>query len=888
MIPSPLLPQSIEAPRTLRQHHGISAEGVIIACAAGFPTVAVVAALWQICTQAGFPSGVFLPLATLSAFFCTLTTCLCAHLFVDSGSRRTAIFVELVVGLSLVWGGFSYAVFQGSPFHPAINYPGSITERTSGPLSIDGDSHVARTVRDQKQGESAVSSAAYLLIAFYSTFFFVPIMLSWAQRHLSATSRFQILLCMTCLSWLIVGVSLSRNATGDMVPQSNKSDSQRRATPLEGTEQKDLSNSTVDQIPTAVRIDGSFATLALVALFGVPLFLSIPFIQLFLAEFVDTSRLARLWIITTVASLSVLVLMALVAPRLIEQNTIWLSTVGVTLSVLSIWILLPTVSDTSASWTAVHVSGLSWMIGGYVILGRPWQMSSDHLLQSLVTVSLPILMTLLHLLLGLYSPRKLLIFEHLCWWWIKAAILALASAIYWQPALAAILFSTLIYSVVLAVPFSTQPPEISYLRYLFARYLSFHELWGYLWGMFRRKSPDQGSGPDWIDSVPRPVSIDAKVVAALPASQAVRYAVHVQRPSWLDPVTLAVVIVTTIVIAVVYGFWRSTPEATIRQLLPGITTGVAFLLLTAWLLLIRLHAAKQMLLLCKDFACWWNGESMDWLMSYEAMHDIRVWKQRLILSEIGGQSVIIRSLEASEFWPTANFIQNQSLNARMTSISSQLAQSGKVACGPIVLSWSGLSCRGRVLAWEDVGNLTWSSDGVIISKKNGLSNWAFVSAQQIPNPLCLRALMLYFHAVQIFLCSVSAGRTTNPIDFERVLRSVRGMDEFHLSDNDKVGTAMTEVARYQYPLLLSLKADPTLLGLPQAADAAESILGTAWKSLAASVEKFIPLPPRLEYLSQDATDVPASGFAEWVKQQRPLNSSPANLTDDTLDSTFPT
>jgi hypothetical protein len=121
----------------------------------------------------------------------------------------------------------------------------------------------------------------------------------------------------------------------------------------------------------------------------------------------------------------------------------------------------------------------------------------------------------------------------------------------------------------------------------------------------------------------------------------------------------------------------------------------------------------------------------------------------------------------------------------------------------------------------------------------------------------------------MFLSSITAGRTSSPGDLDRVLRSVRGTDEFRISDGETVVTALTEVSRYQLPYLFSLKTDPTMQGLPNAHDAADCIVGLALKALGANISEFVPIPERLNYLSEAACDVPVSGFVEWFKANMP-------------------
>ena len=110
-------------------------------------------------------------------------------------------------------------------------------------------------------------------------------------------------------------------------------------------------------------------------------------VQLFLRTFADTNQLGKTWIITTVASLLVVLLMTMVAPRIFPNQAYSLATAGLALSLLSAWVILPTVSDTETTWIAGHVCGLTWMMAGFIFLGRPWTMSHEQLLRHLAVLS---------------------------------------------------------------------------------------------------------------------------------------------------------------------------------------------------------------------------------------------------------------------------------------------------------------------------------------------------------------------------------------------------------------------------------------------------------------------------------------------------------------------
>ena len=850
----------------------ISAEGIIIGCATGFPVLTVVSAICQLSSSTGRNSEIFLPLAVLSAFFCTLLTCLAAHLFADSRRRGTAVFVGGVLGLSLLWCGFSYIVFQSTFFQSTIKYVSSLTEHSSRQIRVETGNEVdlaTQMPRAQPGTEEQEIEESFVIVAAIFTLIFIPAVLAWSERHLAGISRFRILLCVTCLSWLIVAIAWTRIA-----PDGNAYSNGHSALPAQSTtsaeQQIDVQSPAFDagDILNRAGQDIPIPQFAFAALFAVPVFFSIPFIQLFLTEFTDTTKLARIWMVMSVLSLSIIALMAMVAPRLFGENTLWLSTSGVALTVFSAWVILPLVRDVPTSWTATHVCGLTWIVGGYVLLGRPWTMTPDQLLRSLAAVVLPAAVTLIHMLLGLYSPKRLATFEHLSWWLVRAAILTLCALFYWQPAIAVRIVGIVFWTVVLLAPFSSTPSEILYLRYLIARYSSIREIYGLLWGLLRRRPAGQTQDPNWIQRIPSMIEPDPAIVAALPESETIQYCLRARRNDKLDPLTLAVAVVTTVVIAVSYSAWRSLPGSTLRQNAGPILISLGFLTLTGWLLLIRFHSARQSLVLGNSVVGWWNGTDMEWMISYDAVLNVRVWNQRLMLHKVSGGAATSGRL--SDVWPAANFIESRKLGQKMTATLGQLDENEKIDYGPIALSWEGLSVRGRTLPWDDVGKVQWNAGRVAIVNRRGTNAWAQISAREVPNPLCLRTTVLFFHAVRVFLSSVTESRTSNPRNLFSVLRSVRGTDEFRLTDENTLIAAMTEVVRLQFSKSVESSLDATLRGLPNAMDPANIAVGEAWQSLSRIVFQFVPIPDRLAFLSQAASEIPLAGLVEL--QMRELSS----------------
>ena len=354
-----------------------------------FPIAVVLLAIAQFYFAVRFSMSTYLVLVVLSAFFCTLCVCLSAHFFVTPETRRGAVAFQVAIGLVVLWGGFSYFVMQSETFSAMIDEFHVVSELNSprSPLKTEIRKGVEWIVpQNTSLNRSSMSAASAAVMAVLGALLVAPYLVSWTLLNLSVAARFRILISMTCVSWAIAGIAWSFGSALDAETTTEA------AVPNSSTQHDEV------EVPAALPInnDGlissrwyrdSIPSFAIGILFAVPVYLSVPFAQLFLRTFADTNQLGKTWIITTVASLLVVVLMTMVAPRIFPNQTYSLATAGLALSLLSAWIILPTVSDTATTWIAAHVCGLTWMMAGFVFLGRPWTMSHEELLRHLAVLS---------------------------------------------------------------------------------------------------------------------------------------------------------------------------------------------------------------------------------------------------------------------------------------------------------------------------------------------------------------------------------------------------------------------------------------------------------------------------------------------------------------------
>jgi len=364
--------------------HRVMVMGAIV-----FPISVVLLAIAQCYLATRSSMSTYLVLVVLSAFFCTLCVCLSTHFFVAPETRRGAVAFQVTIGLIVLWGGFFYFVMQSETFSAMIDEFHLDSELNSPrfPWKTEIRKGVEWVVPQSTTiNSSYMSAASAAVLAVLGALLVAPYLVSWTLLNLSVAARFRILISMTCVSWAIAGIAWSFGSALDAETTTEA------AVPISSTQHDKV------EVPAAQSMnnDGlissrwyrdSIPSFAIGILFAIPAYLSVPFAQLFLRTFADTNQLAKTWIITTVASLLVVVLMTMVAPRIFPNQAYSLATAGLALSLLSAWVILPTVSDTETTWIAGHVCGLTWMIAGFIFLGRPWTMSHEQLLRHLAVLS---------------------------------------------------------------------------------------------------------------------------------------------------------------------------------------------------------------------------------------------------------------------------------------------------------------------------------------------------------------------------------------------------------------------------------------------------------------------------------------------------------------------
>jgi hypothetical protein len=224
----------------------------------------------------------------------------------------------------------------------------------------------------------------------------------------------------------------------------------------------------------------------------------------------------------------------------------------------------------------------------------------------------------------------------------------------------------------------------------------------------------------------------------------------------------------------------------------------------------------------------------------------------------------------------ANTLQIGLLDATMARYWSHLKEFGHVDFGPLSLSWEGLTVRGQLLDWPDVGRMSWSASSLTIAKRKGSPSWATIPTRSIPNPLCLRTMAFFFHGVQVFLANVTDAMTSNPADLEGVLRSVRGTNEFRLATGSRASDGMTEVFRYQLQESLGLKLELGMQSFPGAIDPAEAIAGHAWRELVGRISEFVDISDQFSFLKEPTSDECITGVLMTLFQNSPDESLPRN------------
>jgi hypothetical protein len=836
-----------------------------------FPIAVVILAINQCFVSVRFSLNTYLILAVLSGFCCTLCVCLSTHFFVASETRRGAVAVQVAIGLIVLWGGFFYFVMQSEAFSALVDGFHVMSER--GSQQFPGKTEIRNGVGWIVPCNSACENSylSPISTAIGTAIFAIivaPYLISWALVNLPVSARFRILISMMCVSWVVAGIAWSFGPNFDTEAKT------KALVPIPATQQDNFEvpvpqPTSSDEVISSRWYLDSLPSLAIGMLFAIPAYLSIPFAQLFLQTFADTNQLAKTWIITTLASLLMVVLMAIVAPRIFPNQAVSLATAGLALSLLSAWVILPTVTDSATTWVAGHVCRLTWMIAGFILLGRPWAMSHDQLLRHLALLSPPIMLTLLHLLLGLYGPKTLGLLKNLSWWILQGFVGAMAVTAYFAPALCIKLVSPFFWTTVFIGPYASTPSEISYLYHAAVRRTHVPGVMMRLRGLLRRTelNPDSSLPPRTQLSTFE--AIDPDIRASFPEADTVRYAVRLHKSEWFDALALIMVIVATTASAVSYGFLRHRSAEALRDNWLWFTGTVVLVLFAGWLLLKRQHLSRQTLVLGNNTLGWWNGSQFEWMTEYSSVRDVQVWSQRVKLVTHDGNQITTRALDTIGAWAASAFIQRLNLKLKFQSAMESLDRDGVTDIGPLRLSWQGLTINRNTLLWREVESVSVTMNGVFISRRGGPKHWRIIPARKIVNPLCLRTLVYFFNGTQIFLSEITGVSNVSPEDFDRVCRSARGMDEFRLSDEQHLVKAMTRVFALQFPWAIStdLELDSALRSFPDEDSPELLAAGESWREIARRISLSVRIPEPLEFLVLPTENVWAHAMKVFVQEE---------------------
>lgn len=845
-----------------------------------FPISLVFLSIEQSFMAERVPSKTYLVLAVLSGIFCTLATCLTTHSFVKSSERRGAVSTQIAVGLILIWGGFIYCFTNDNSLASLSEELRLATAPQSTWVVENRDGVDWLVPPSQRRGEAGTPATQALIAAVLFAFMAAPYCASWAVLNLFSGTRFRILISMTCVSWVIVGVAWRHTETPDSAVGLKPATTNVSPVDLPAEEVEDSGKGTMspDVKTTEAWYVSNLSSVAMAILFAIPAYLSVPFVRLFMVTFMDTNDIARLWLVSTVSSLLIIVLMTLLGPRLVPDQAVSFANAGVVLSLLSAWIIMPTIYDSKMIWISTHVCGLTWMTGGLILLGRPWSMEQQELIRALSVLIPAVTLTLLHLLFGLYQPRLLRIFKTLCWAILSVLVVTVCVLLYFDKAPTWKSFSFGLWLFLLTGPYAQKPPEIVYLSHAASQTLNIRLLWSTIRKLVRLDSTSQVPNPEPTTSRFYETR-DPEIQSWIPVGDFVRFIVRRYQPEWREGVTFVVVILAMIALAVSISILQSNPTSNfqlVRNNLQWFAATAGLCWFAGWLLLKRHHLRKQALVLSNENVGWWTGSEFEWLTAYNAVRDVHVWAQKIAIVTNDGTRITTRPLSLSGASASAGFIQNKNFKETIRAAMQSLHQQGHADIGPIRFTWLGLTLQKHTIHWTDIDSINLNASGISISRKGGPKQWAFISARHLSNPMCLKMLVYYFFGMQKFLNEVTGVSGVSPADFERVCRSVNGLDEFGLWDQKKLTKAVISVFSYQLPHSFShlLAVDSGWGEFPGEESLDQIAMGEAWRELVHQIASHVPFPEPLCELLQPTEDFWIRGMTAIVEHEAARQTTP--------------
>jgi hypothetical protein len=837
------------------------------------PLSLVFLALLQSLKPENLPSNTYLGFGFASAFFCSLATCIIAHSYVAPENRRSAVSIQIAMALLVIWGSFICCCLYSNPLSLLVSQirlpegprSGWVVENRDGVEWLVSASHSKPTQPPNQNAFLAVFIS--IILAMY----FAP----WVAKKTMAVTRFRMLVSMMCVSWLVAGVAWNQNPPNETEASDEISEIQSEREGPTGRigdfEKEELNKTEGRSTKWHFR---KLSSVALAVMFAIAVYLSVPFFRLFAATFMDTSRVAKLWMTSAVTSLLSIIVMAAMGSRLVSEEAYLLAYTGLALSLFSAWVILPVIQDSREHWVSAHINSLTWSIAGFIFLGRPWRMTNDDLFRAISILSVSVTFQLLHLLLGLYQPRILRTCKSVCWAVLFGMAIVAVSLIYLDKASMLSHFAPakrVILLILLIGPYAEKPPEFAFLAHSVGRKLSPQRLFDRLRALVRAGSAPTSSAEQVL--LPRFYETrDPDIQASLPGSDAVRFIIRRQLPGWCDAVICIFVMLAMIAVAVVVSTLQfSSPDRlqSVRNDIGWYAATLGLCLTAGWLLLNRHYHNRQALVLANENVGWWAGSEFEWMIPYRAIREVRVYTQRLSIETNDGNRSTTLQLSFSGAQASASFIQSKYISDAIRLALEKLDQQAPVDFGPLRITPSGLTVRKRTVHWRHIESIQLTADGVTISREGGLKHWASVSSRHLSNPMCLKMLVFYFYGMRKFLMEVTGVDDVSPSDFERVCRSVEGLDEFGLLDEQKLTSAVLAVFSYQIPHSLTLGASETTFSGEKSFD--QFAASEAWRALLKRLAFYIRLPEPLGKLLQPTEDFwtrVLSAFVEYeVKRQ---------------------
>jgi hypothetical protein len=428
--------------------------------------------------------------------------------------------------------------------------------------------------------------------------------------------------------------------------------------------------------------------------------------------------------------------------------------------------------------------------------------------------------------------------------------------------------------IILIVPYAEKPPEITYLTHVVSQKLNLRHLTRLIRKLLKLES---------LTEEPKRESIayrfyetrDPQIQNSIPDGDFVRFIVRPFRAEWRDAVILVVVITAMFGLAISVSMLNANSNDNFQfvrnNLLWYAGTAVLFWM-AGWLLLKRYHTSHQALVLSNEHVGWWTGSEFEWWIAYNSIRDVRVWSQMIGIVTKDGNQITTRKLSQSGALASAGFVQNKNFKETAHAVMQSLRQQGQADIGPMRFTWLGLTLRQNTIHWKDIESIHLNANGISVAKKGGPKQWAFVSARHLGNPMCLKMLVYYFFGMQKFLSEVTGVSGVSPADFERVCRSVDGLDEFGLLAPTKLTKAVISVFSYQLPHSFShlIPVDFGWGEFPGEQSLDQIAMGEAWRELLHQIASHLPIPAPLCELLQPTEDLWIRGITAFVEHEAAL------------------